>query len=193
MTTLIKQFIEAERSGNWDLHITTIQQMLPFFHAIGHLFYAKCAHPYMQDMLNLKDRIDPMEYETFTKDGYFTIRCTDKFWSGIWSNQTIEQTLMKTMESSGGLTRGRGITESVLMRWTLGMIHLHNVCEKVEKYCNITSVTSEQHVDMRPSRIARDNEDVEKLMQRFSQHIPFPIYDVLMSISSGVVGTADVN
>ncbi|GBM19930.1 hypothetical protein AVEN_164881-1 [Araneus ventricosus] len=32
MTTLIKQFIEAERSGNWDLHIATIQQMLPFFH-----------------------------------------------------------------------------------------------------------------------------------------------------------------
>ncbi|GBM16783.1 hypothetical protein AVEN_9374-1 [Araneus ventricosus] len=97
------------------------------------------------------------------------------------------------MKSSGGLTRGRGITESVLTRWTLGMIHLHNICEEVEKYCNITSVTSEQHVDMRPSRIARDNEDVEKLMQWFSQHIPFPINDVLMSISIGVVGTADVN
>ncbi|GBN19479.1 hypothetical protein AVEN_71941-1 [Araneus ventricosus] len=73
------------------------------------------------------------------------------------------------------------------------MIHLHNIYEEVEKYCHITSVTSEQHVDMHPSRIARDNEDVEMLMQWFSQHIPFPINDVLMSISSGVVGTADVN
>ncbi|GBN51149.1 hypothetical protein AVEN_224667-1 [Araneus ventricosus] len=27
----------------------------------------------------------------------------------------------------------------------------------------------------------------------FTQHIPFPINDVLMSISGGVVGTADVN
>ncbi|GBO00726.1 hypothetical protein AVEN_253137-1 [Araneus ventricosus] len=44
MTTLIKQFIEAERSGNWDLHITTVQQMLPFFHAADHFFYAKCAY-----------------------------------------------------------------------------------------------------------------------------------------------------
>ncbi|GBN61964.1 hypothetical protein AVEN_148395-1 [Araneus ventricosus] len=43
---------------------------------------------------------------------------------------------------------------------------------------------------MRPSR---DNEDVETLMQWFAQHIPFPINDVLMSISSGVVRTADVN
>ncbi|GBM07473.1 hypothetical protein AVEN_208228-1 [Araneus ventricosus] len=72
------------------------------------------------------------------------------------------------------------------------MIHLHNICE-IEKYCNITSVTSEQHVDMRPSRIAQDNEDVEKLTQWFSQHIPFSINDVLMPISSGVVGTADIN
>ncbi|GBL81247.1 hypothetical protein AVEN_143575-1 [Araneus ventricosus] len=193
MTTLIKQFIEAERSGNWDLLITTIQQMLPFFHAAGHFFCARCAHLYMQDMMNLKNRIDPIEYEKFTNNGYFTIRRMDKFWSGIWSNQTIEQTLMKTMKNSGGLTRGRGITESVLIRWTLGMIHLHNICEEVEKYCNIISVTSEQHVDVRPSRIALDIEDVEKVMQWFSQHIPFPINDVLMSISSGVVGTADVN
>ncbi|GBN07637.1 hypothetical protein AVEN_228394-1 [Araneus ventricosus] len=151
MTTLIKQFIEAERSGSWDLHIATIQQMLPFFHAAGHFFYAKCAHLYMQDMLNLKHRIDSIEYEKFTKDGYFTIRSTVKFWSGIWSNQTIEQTLMKTMKSSVVLTRGRGITESVLTRLALGMIHLHNICEEIEKYCNITLVTSEQHVDMRPS------------------------------------------
>ncbi|GBM91411.1 hypothetical protein AVEN_204281-1 [Araneus ventricosus] len=46
---------------------------------------------------------------------------------------------------------------------------------------------------MRPSRIARDYGDVEKLMQCFSQHIPFRINDVLMSISSVVVGTVDVN
>jgi hypothetical protein len=83
MTALIKQFIEAERSSNWDLHITTTLQMLPYFHAVGHFFYAKCAHLYVQDMLNLKDRIDPKEYKKFTKNGYFTIRHTEKFWSGI--------------------------------------------------------------------------------------------------------------
>ncbi|GBM50198.1 hypothetical protein AVEN_134772-1 [Araneus ventricosus] len=92
--------------------------MLPFFHAAGHFFYAKCDHLYMQDMLNWKDRIDPIEYQKFTKDRYFTIRRTDKFWSGIWSDQTIEQSIMKTMKDSGELTRGRGITESVLTRWT---------------------------------------------------------------------------
>lgn len=57
MVILIKQFIEAEWSGNWDIHLTTVQKMLPFFHAAGHFFYAKCAHLYLQDILTLKDRM----------------------------------------------------------------------------------------------------------------------------------------
>lgn len=38
MITLVKQFIDAERAGNWNLHLNTIRQMLPFFHAAGHFF-----------------------------------------------------------------------------------------------------------------------------------------------------------
>ncbi|KAK4880987.1 hypothetical protein RN001_004306 [Aquatica leii] len=120
MVTLIKQFIKAERSGNWVLHLTTIQKMLPFFHASGHIFYAKCAQLYIQDMLTLKDRMDPLEYNKFTSEGYFTIRWTSKFWSGIWSDMTIEQTLMKTIKSSGGLTRGRGIIDTVFLLIIVG-------------------------------------------------------------------------
>ncbi|GBL90960.1 hypothetical protein AVEN_28048-1 [Araneus ventricosus] len=73
--------------------------------------------------------------------------------------------------------------------WPLGM----NLCEEVEKDIHTGTVNNVQHVDMRPSRIARDNEVVEKLVQRFSQNIPFPTNDVLMSTSSGIVITEDVN
>lgn len=61
---------------------------------------------------------------------------------------TIEQTLMKSMKSSGGLTHGRGITDSVLTRWTLGMAHMQNICDEIEAFCNVQSETSEQHVDI---------------------------------------------
>ncbi|GBM78082.1 hypothetical protein AVEN_132223-1 [Araneus ventricosus] len=97
------------------------------------------------------------------------------------------------MKSSDELARGRGITGSVLTRWTFGMIHLYNICEEVEKYCNITSVTSEQYVDMRPSLIARDNEDVEKFMQWFSKHIPFLINDVRFKRNDKVIKLSSVN
>ncbi|CAG9820707.1 unnamed protein product [Phaedon cochleariae] len=193
MVTLLKQFIEAERTGNWTLHLETIQKMLPFFHASGHFFYAKSCHLYLQDMLNLQDKMDPTEFESFTTKGYFTIRRSDKFWSGIWTDMTIEQTLMRTMKSIGGLTHGRGITDSVLTKWTLGMTFLHNVCDVIEDFCGIFSGTTEQHVDMRRSRILRDSKDTEKLINWFNQHYPFPKIDNIMSISSGLVGDERVN
>lgn len=193
MVTLAKQFIQAERTGDWNLHVATVQKMLPFFHAAGHFFYAKCAHLYLQDMLELERKMDPLDYERFTKKGFFTIRRTKKFCSGIWSDMTIEQVLMKSMKSYGGLTRGRGMTESVLSRWTLGMVYLQNICNEVETYCNVNTATTEQHVDMRPSRVARDESDTEKLCRWFSQHPPFPTTDFIMSISSGQVGEATVN
>ena len=100
---------------------------------------------------------------------------------------------MKSMKRFGGLTGGRGITEIVLTRWTLGMIHPHNICEEVEKFFKIISMTNEQHVDKHSSQTVRDNEDVDKLVYWFSQQTPFPMNDVRMSVSTGVVGTADVN
>lgn len=193
MITLVKQFIEAERMGNWQLHLDTIQKMLPYCHASGHFFYANSAQLYLQDMLRLEEKMTTDEYEKFTTKGYFTIRRSDKFWSGISSDMTIEQTLMRTMKSFDGLTQGRGITDSVITLWTLGMVYLHNVCDEVEKFCGISLETVEQHVDMRTSRVFRDNADLEKLVNWLSQHPPFPKIDKLMSISTRVVGDDKIN
>lgn len=102
--------------------------------------YAKGAQLYLQDMINLHEKMPQHEYEKFTRDGYFTIRRSNKFWSGIMSDMT---TLMRSMKTSGGLTQGRGISDSVLAKWTLGSVFLYNVCEEVEKLCGIHSATVE--------------------------------------------------
>lgn len=116
MVTLVKHFIETERSGNWNLHLDTIQKMLPYFHASGHFNYTKAAHIYLQDMADLGNKMPEDEFQRFTANGYFTIRRSNKFWSGIMSDMTIEQTLMRSMKTSGVLTQGRGITPSTLSK-----------------------------------------------------------------------------
>lgn len=55
------------------------------------------------------------------QDAWFTNRRSDKFWSGIWSDMTIEQTLMRSLKISGGLSHGRGISDSTLSRWAVTM------------------------------------------------------------------------
>lgn len=53
MVSIAKEFIRAERMGDWKAHLKSIREMLPYFHASGHFPYAKSAHLYLQDMLQL--------------------------------------------------------------------------------------------------------------------------------------------
>lgn len=64
----------------------------------------------------------PAEFEEFTERGFCTIRRSDKFFSGISPDQTIEQTTMRLAKTRGGLTApGRGITDNETAKWILSM------------------------------------------------------------------------
>jgi len=106
---------------------------------------------------------------------------------------TIEQTLMRMMKTRGGVTRGRGYTDSVLAKFTLGMPVMHSVSEAIERFTGVLSSSTEQHVDLRPSRISKDNKDSEKLRKWLSEHPPFPDLDKIVSLGTGIVGGADIN
>ena len=127
MINIVKRFIEAECSGNWALHLQCVESMLPYFHASGHHLYSKCGHMYLQDMIALEFTMDIFEYDKFAKSGFFTIRRSEKSWSGIFADMTIEQVLMKSMKTSGGLTHGRGISDSIIAMWILSTIALTTV------------------------------------------------------------------
>lgn len=82
MVSVLKDFIAAERMGDWTLHLHTIERMIPYFHASGHFPYPKSAQLYLQDMRELPTKMDPQEFQKFT-EGYFTARRSDVFFSGI--------------------------------------------------------------------------------------------------------------
>lgn len=133
----------------------------------------------------LTDKLSAQQYQIFTGDG-FTVRRTSKFWCETWTDMTIEQSLMRIMKIARGLTYGRGVSESILCRWTKGITSLQNICEEMEKMCGVAFTNSEQHVDMRESRIKRDTSDSKKLMDWFTQHHPFPNVADISSHRTGV-------
>ena len=51
MVDLLRQFLKAERTGNWHLHLKSLQEMLPYFAAAGHNLYTKSVHIYLQQMI----------------------------------------------------------------------------------------------------------------------------------------------
>ena len=41
------------------------------------------------------------------------VRRSDRYWAGLSSDLVIEQVLMRSMKTSGGLTRGQGMSEQL--------------------------------------------------------------------------------
>lgn len=193
MVSILKHFVEAEKSGNWQLHLQSINDMLPYFHASGHFNYAKVCHLYLQDMMQLESRLSPTEYDKFVTKGFFTIRRSHKFWSGIWSDMTIEQVLMRSMKAEGGLSRGRGISDGTLARWIAAMPIAVDISHQIEEFCGVSFTSTDQHVDSTNSRRMRDNIDVQKFGEWFDSHDPFPVGDTIMCISTGVIGYENIN
>lgn len=192
MVYLVKEYIHAERSGDWDAHLNCVKRMIPYFHASGHFPYAKSSQLYVQDMENLSSMMTLEEYQKFVTSGYFTMRRSDRFWSGIWSDMTIETTLMRSFKSRGGITGGRGVSDSVLSKWLVGMSATHEICTSLEEFCGVLFTSSEQHKDLGEARRNRDKADIAKLSQWFIEHPPFPQTSDIMSIASGVVGDTTI-
>uniref|UniRef100_A0A8D8Z9E3 Uncharacterized protein n=2 Tax=Cacopsylla melanoneura TaxID=428564 RepID=A0A8D8Z9E3_9HEMI len=143
-------------------------------------------------MLDLERTMPPVEFKSFTQ-GSFTNRRSDKFSCGTWTDMCIEQELMKHLKSSGGLTRGRGTSDAVLSRWTLGMSTHRKICNAVEVFSGIDFSSSEQYVDSRESTVKRDQTDVQKMKDWFRQHPPFQDTAEIISISTGLVGDETIN
>ena len=110
MVNILHTFIKAERTENWELHLQAVSEMLPYLFASGHNLYVKCERLYLQSMRNLRDD-HPAVYRDFVS-GFHVVRRSDRLWAGLSTDLVNEQVLMRSLKTSGGLTRARGSQNS---------------------------------------------------------------------------------
>lgn len=72
MVSLLHTFIKAERTGDWFLHLQTVQKMLPYLAAAGHNLYVKSAYIYLTEMCELEET-HPYVHSLFAA-GYHVVR-----------------------------------------------------------------------------------------------------------------------
>ena len=191
MVDILRLFIKAERTGDWMLHLRSLQEMLPFFAASGHNLYAKSAYIYIQQMVQLADKHP--DVFTFFMSGHHVIRRSDRYWAGLSSDLVIEQTLMRTMKTTGGLTRGRGMAELQRMQWLLSMPACSSVNAAMQTLTEADFVTSDQHKDVTTARQARDDKDARSLLDYLQHRDPFERDTSLQNIATGVTANSTVN
>lgn len=122
------------------MQLQCVERMIPYFHASGHFAYAKSSHLYLQQMRKLQSCMSEYEFDRITEQSFFTVRRTEKFWSGVWTDMLIEQSLMRLIKSRCGLTQGRGLSDAVVTPFLLTAPMLVDVCNEVEEFCNIYSI-----------------------------------------------------
>lgn len=110
MIDILKNFIRAERTGNWRLHLQCVHDMLPYSAASGHRLYAKSAYVYLQMMTALPETY-PDVHKKF-EEGFHVVRRSNRYWAGLSTEIIIEQVLMRSVKIHGGLIRGKGFTET---------------------------------------------------------------------------------
>lgn len=145
MIDIMRRFIKAERTGNWHLHLHCVQEMLPFFAATGHNLYLKSAYCYLQQM-DLLEKDHPDIYQKFC-EGNHVIRRSNRYWAGISSDLVIEQTLMRSIKTTGGMTRGKGMSEQQRAQWLLSMPACSGINSAMQRVENLQYGTSNQHKD----------------------------------------------
>ncbi|KAE8745963.1 hypothetical protein FOCC_FOCC007324 [Frankliniella occidentalis] len=133
----------------------------PLYYAAGHHLYARSTRLYVQTMEDLDGDLN-----TAAMKGFFTVRRTSDYWAGVWTDMVVEQDIMCALNRQA----------------------LHKVTTALEGYCGLKCVTSEQHVDLRESRVSRDQADRQRLVSWLEAHHPFDNSEGIRCISTGVRG-----
>lgn len=132
MVFILQQLLRAERCGDWKQHRSDASRMLPYFAASGHSLYLKAASIYLKNKRTLN--VDhPDVYQKFMSE-HHVIRRTQKYWSGLSTDLTIERVLMRSIKSTWGLTRGRGLSENLRLQRLLSMpacLHMNTAMQHI--------------------------------------------------------------
>ena len=155
MVRVSRSLIKADRTGFWQMHLRAVSDCLPIFAAAGHFSYLKSVHYYIQEMSQLPNR--HRELSQRFEQGSHVIRRSNQLWAGLSSDLVIEQSLMRSLKTSGGLTRGTGMTEEQRSLWTMSTPITSQYNHAMQEFNELSYTTSEQHKEATQARVQRDS------------------------------------
>ena len=162
MVEILLCYIRAEREGDWNLHLESVAQMIPYFFAYDHLNYARWASVYLIDMKLLSNSA-PLIEEEFLNGNHTVCRSTGGTFNGIWTDLASEQSVNRDTKTHGGIV-SFSMNPSALVRWFLtahewaaitGAFKEMSGCGQSEK--------QPMHKEFGKIRKKRDEEDVQKV------------------------------
>ena len=192
MISIVCKSIKAQRIGNWLLHLEAVTDMLPYFAASGHYLYLKLASLYLQSLHEL-ETTNPTVFDYFKDNGFHVIRTSGRYWGGISTDLTVEQKLVRSVKTTGGLTRGKGMGEVQRTIWLFSTPICAEIKDALRNITGVSYETSEQQKETTLSRGKRDYKDASIIAEHIVYRNPFQKSIDLIGIETGEVADCLVN
>ena len=104
---------------------------------------------------------------------------------------------MRSVKSTGGLTRGRGMQEGTRHLWALSLNHLASINNAMKLLAGSFVKRSKQHIDLGPSRLTQDHTNWKRFKDWLTARNPFTFEDSNLHLLStrfiSIAGEDEIN
>ena len=131
MVSILRDLVRADCEGTWDLHLQSIQAVLPLFASYDRINYLRWGSVSLEDIRKLPQDA-PSVFENF-KAGKFVVKRTEGQFTAVGADMCLEQTINRSQKSAGGIIGSTKRKQSVT-QWE--MIH-HEMLATVNLQCMV--------------------------------------------------------
>ena len=125
------RLVRADRDGLWDLHLTTVKDIMLFFAIFNRTNYMRWCSIYVEVMQKLKDTA-PDVYESFIK-GKFSVKRTSCNFNFVGVDMCLEQMINRSSKGKGGVV-GETERKEFFTMWNLiyhEMLRVNNLGREI--------------------------------------------------------------
>ena len=161
LVEILLGLLRASREGNWELHLSSVRQMIPWCFAYDNLNYARYLSAYVSEMSHLEK--EHPEISEYFRSGGFSVQIGDQNPFGkIPVDQACEETVNKDTQTAGG-TKGFSLKPRALSKYYLTAEYRSIFMRQLKEMVHLTH-SDAKHTDLQSSRIERDEADVRSLL-----------------------------
>ena len=187
---LLLRFIRSSRVSDWQLHLASIHEMLPWMFAYDHTNYARYLPVYWIEMMNLPDT-HPEAHGHLTP-GEFAVQRSSGSFNQVPVDQTIEQTINRDSKCPGGII-GFSLNKATVQRWTVTAHERADITKACRELAGLADETSGLHKETTKPRQSNDSKCVQRVVSIIpEQSNPFYPSEHLVSLTSGISASPDV-
>ena len=192
LVDILLSMIRATREGDWELHISSIRNLIPWCFAYDNINYARYLSSYLSEMTHLEE--EHPEVLTHFKSGGFAVQIGDcNPFGKIPVDQACEETVNKDTQTPGG-TKGFSLKPKAVNKYYLVAEYRSIFMRNLKDMLHLNKSDC-QHNDLQKTRITRDEKDVQSLLstlEGWTNPFESPGQE-LICLSTGRLATADVS